>query len=343
MRQPRATIQKSLEVEPYLLAGAQRKVARPVTFTPFASVEPCTARCHFCSETLLYKKATKLSATLRPGDKYFDHLECAFDATGKIPKGLSLSGLEATSDVDWLLQVVSAARSAEQKHGAFEDRVLYSNLTGFTRDRSQELLKALQDFNLTRAEVSRHSQDELKNQEIMNFRPGISVKLNSVFEAGLKKTLDWIPVKLVAVIQKGGIEKQGDVIPYLEWAKHLGVKEVVFRELSKIHDLYKSNSTSKYVEANRVPIEDVLRTAMEDESDFSYEEFVSGYYYQNHRFRWKKDMDVIFESSDYLQMKQLHQSDTIYKFVFHANGNLTADWDPGHQVILTPDSMENHD
>jgi hypothetical protein len=53
-------------------------------------------------------------------------------------------------------------------------------------------------------------------------------------------------------------------------------------------------------------------------------------------------MDVIFESSDYLQMKKLHQSDTIYKMVFHANGNLTADWDPGHQILISPESQNLH-
>ncbi len=310
-----------------------------MTFTPFASVEPCTARCHFCSETLIYKKATQLSATLRPGTDYFHQLKNAFHETGHIPKGLSLSGLEATSNADWLLNVLLIAKEAEQKFSSFDDRVLYTNLTGFTRDRSLELLKALNAFQLTRAEVSRHSQIETKNQEIMNFRPGISVKLNSVFEDGLRKTLEWIPVKLVAVIQKGGIETAEDVIAYLNWAKDLGVKQVVFRELSRLHNLYKSNVTAKYVEANRVAIGDVLKAATENEADFSYEEFVEGYYYQNHRFSWKGEMDVIFESSDYLQMKKLHQSDTIYKMVFHANGNLTADWDPGQHVLLSTEGM----
>lgn len=338
MRQPKAIIRKSLEVASYNLAGATKRVARPITFTPFASVEPCTARCHFCSETLIYKKATQLSATLRPGKDYFPLLKNAFEVTGQIPKGLSLSGLEATSDVDWLLQVIDESRESERKFQPFDDRVLYTNLTGFTRDRSLELLKALQKFKLTRAEVSRHSHIEKNNQEIMNFRPGISVKLNSVFEEGLRLALDFIPVKLVCVIQKGGVETAEDVPTYLEWASKLGVKEVVFRELSRIHDLYKKNVSAKYVEANRVPIDEVLKSAWLNESDFEYEEFVEGYYYQNHRFRFKSEMDVIFESSDYLQMKKLHQSDTIYKMVFHANGNLTADWDPGHQILISPES-----
>ena len=336
MRQPKAIIRKSLEVGSYNLAGVPKKVARPITFTPFASVEPCTARCHFCSETLIYKKATQLSATLRPGKDYFPLLKNAYYSTSEIPKGLSLSGLEATSDVDWLLQVIEASAESERKFQPFDDRVLYTNLTGFTRERSLELLKALQDFNLTRAEVSRHSHIEKNNQEIMNFRPGISVKLNSVFEDGLRKTLDWIPVKLVCVIQKGGVENPEDIPTYLAWAKNLGVKEVVFRELSRIHDLYKKNVSAKYVETHCVPIDRVLKAAWDDQVNFEYEEFVEGYYYQNHRFRYKGEMDVIFESSDYLQMKKLHQSDTIYKMVFHANGNLTADWDPGHQILISP-------
>ena len=119
MRQPKAIIRKSLEVGSYNLAGVPKKVARPITFTPFASVEPCTARCHFCSETLIYKKATQLSATLRPGKDYFPLLKNAYYSTGEIPKGLSLSGLEATSDVDWLLQVIEASAESERKFQPF--------------------------------------------------------------------------------------------------------------------------------------------------------------------------------------------------------------------------------
>ncbi len=333
-REPPKIYKKALNIETHKIGSDERKVARPITFTPFASKEPCTARCQFCSEALIYKHATQLSASLRPGLDYFKQLSQAFSFVGNIAKGLSLSGLEASSNEDWLLGVLDVATDAEHRFGRFEDRVIYSNATGFSRKRALELLKALQKFDLTRAEISRHSPVEIRNQAIMRFRDGIAVKENAVFESSVRLAMDYIPVKMVCVIQEGGVADEADLNQYLAWVQNLGVREVVFRELSKIHDLYKTNSTSKYVERTRVPIERILAHALQNESAFEYLERVDGYYYQNHRFLWKNEIEVVFETSDYEIMKRLHASDTIYKFVFHANGNLTADWDPGHQILL---------
>lgn len=334
-RDPPKVIQKALEIKKYKIGSSERKVAHPVTFTPFASKEPCTARCQFCSEALIYKHATQLSASLRPRADYFKQLQRAFEFLGSVPKGLSLSGLEATSNEDWLLGVLDAAKDAESRFGRFTDRVIYTNATGFSRDRAEEILAALQKIDLTRAEISRHSRDETRNQAIMRYRDSVEVQYNAVFERAVHKAMDYIPVKMVCVIQEGGVETHGELVDYLLWVQKLGVKEVVFRELSKIHDLYKVNSTSKYVAKSRIPIEKLLSFAFRNEADFEYLERVDGYYYQNHRFLWQDEIEVIFETSDYEVMKRLHSSDTLYKFVFHANGNLTGDWDPGHQILLS--------
>ena len=59
-----------------------------------------------------------------------------------------------------------------------------------------------------------------------------------------------------------------------------------------------------------------------------------GYYYWGLRTKYKNNVDVTFESSDYEAMKSRHRSKVIHKLVFHANGNLTADWDPDREIIL---------
>ncbi len=45
-------------------------MAQPITFTPFASARPCSARCVFCSETLVHRAVRLLSASLRPQPDY---------------------------------------------------------------------------------------------------------------------------------------------------------------------------------------------------------------------------------------------------------------------------------
>ncbi len=330
------TIVKSQSFQRHSVRGVARDFALPITFTPFASVAPCTARCKFCSEALLYKHATQLSASLRPGAGYGAQLRSVFSELRGLPLGLSLSGLEATMGVDWLLDVLQASREFQGEGGEFDEKILYSNGTGLAPqvDSSREVLMALASLGLDRVEMSRHSPDQLRNDAIMNYRPGVAVAATEVFESAVRQALEHVPVKLVCVVQRRGVDSIETVERYLEWASRLGVKTVVFRELSRLHDLYKPNVTSKYVEEARVPIEPLVDGAVRVGSGFRPVELTEGYYYWNLRCRWENKLDVIFETSDYARMKSSHRSDAVYKLVFHANGNLCADWDPNTHILM---------
>lgn len=326
--------EKSVWVKKFRFLNQEHHVALPVTFTPFASVEPCTARCTFCSETLIYKHSTQLSANLRPGTQYMDQLAQALAYVREVPVGVSLSGLEATSQPEWLLDVLDVLQDNQKQGGIYDEKILYTNGTGLAPDRTDavRLLQRLRELNWSRLEMSRHSVDQKANDLIMRYRKNVSVQNNSVFEETVRRTQNYIPVKLVCIIQDGGVSDCEEMDAYLSWAHSLGVKEVVFRELSRLQGLYKENITATYVESRRVGIETLLNDVIYN-SDFEKEEFVSGYYYWNAQFTWKKHVRVIFETSDYEKMKHLHDTDTIYKFVFHANGNLCADWDPNTKVL----------
>ncbi|WP_428214340.1 hypothetical protein, partial [Enterococcus casseliflavus] len=50
------------------IGGRTVQIAQPVTFTPYASAQPCSARCRFCSETL--DDGGPHAAALRPGPQY---------------------------------------------------------------------------------------------------------------------------------------------------------------------------------------------------------------------------------------------------------------------------------
>jgi hypothetical protein len=329
-----AVIEKSQIVAQHSIGGETRKIAMPVTFTPFASVKPCTARCQFCSEALVHKEATVLSASLRPKSTYGHQLRRAFQELRGLSVGLSLSGLEATAEKAWFLDVLQAAIEHEKAGGQFDEKILYSNGTGLAvAPGNQEVLKVLEDLELTRIEMSRHSPDLKRNDAIMRFRDQVAVSQLPNFEIAVRTSLQYVPVKLVCVIQRAGVETMEEVENYLNWAHSLGVDTVVFRELSRLHDLYKPNITAKYVESARLPIEPLVDEAFLNPA-FEAQEITDGYYYWNAKFRWKKKMSAIFETSDYLLMKQLHHSDVIYKMVFHANGNLCADWYPNTRVLM---------
>jgi hypothetical protein len=228
----------------------------------------------------------------------------------------------------------SASEEHEADGGIFLDKILYSNGTGLG---DPSLLEALQRVRLSRIEMSRHSLDNAKNNAIMRFRNGVAVKETLQFEANIELALRFVPVKLVCVLQKGGVEVLEDVVSYLDWADQHGVDTVVFRELSRLHDLYKPNATAKYVESSRVAIEPLVDHARND-GRFTLQQVTNGYYYWNVMFAWRsssgRQISAIFETSDYLLMKKLHLSDVVYKLVFHANGNLCSDWDPNTGLLF---------
>ncbi len=320
--------------------GEAWRVALPVTFTPFASARPCSARCVFCSETLRHRDAGRLAASLRPGPEYREGLARALAALRGLPLGISLSGLEATDDPDWLLGVLDVLERHERHpEGRVTEKVLYSNAAGLCAETSGAvLLPRLARYGLTRVEVSRHHPEPARNDAIMRFRPGQPVARREVFEAAVRATRGHVPVRLVCIVQRPGVATPEDVEAYLRWAVDaLGVTDVVFREFSRLHGLYLPNATARTVERDRVPMDTLLAPLLpggEASADFQPLGVTHGYYYWNARLRWRERCDVTFEASDYEAMKVRHRSGVIHKLVFHANGNLCADWDPEREVLL---------
>lgn len=318
-----------------VLDGVCHAIAQPITLTPFASARPCSARCRFCSETLVHRATTRLSATLRPGPDYPERLRRALDLLTSLPLGLSLSGLESTDDADWF-EAVLAVLTDWQRGARVTDRVLYSNGAGLAPSTTgRRLLPALGALGLDRFELSRHAPDPEANQRIMRFRPGVAARDQAVWESAVRASAEVAAVRLVCVIQRGGVASHADVLAYLALADRLGVDDVVFRELSRLGDLYRPGATTRYVAEARVPIEHLLdAVAARPSADWEPVGRTDGYYYWNVRMRWRGRIAVTFETSDYVEMKRRHEGDVVHKLVFHANGNLCADWDPNTRVLL---------
>ncbi|MFF2553710.1 radical SAM protein [Nocardia sp. NPDC058058] len=329
-------IGEGAELVTHRIGDREHTFSLPLTFTPFASAQPCSARCVFCSETLRHRDATVLSAGLRPGPDYFDGLARSLRELRGLPFGLSLSGLESTDDPDWLERVLALIDAHE---GPITEKVLYTNTAGLSREtHGARLIPRLREFGLTRAEVSRHHPDQQVNDRIMRFRKGKPVADNAVFERTVRDVVAAMPVRLVCIVQASGIHDLAGVEHYLAWARELGVTDVVFREFSRLADLYRPNAPLRLIEQDRVPIETLLDqvwpAATEPAAGFAPLRHTVGYYYWNLRLRWRDAVDVTFETSDYGLMKERHHSGVVYKLIHHANGNLCADWDPQTDVLL---------
>jgi hypothetical protein len=318
----------------HAIAGRVHRLAQPLTLTPYASARACSARCRFCSETLVDDSASgPMSASLRPESDYFESLRRALHTLKHVPLSYSLSGLENTDDPDWLLQLLHTLGDVDGP--AVEDRVMYTNGAGLATD-GDRLLPALRDFELSWLEWSRHHDDATANQAIMRFRGEVAVRDQAVFEQTLKAAQAAFPVKLICIVQRGGIASALDVCRYIDWARGLGVESVIFREFSVLPDRYRRNVTRRYIDETRVPIDDLLLACMAEPAfakRFEPLALTGGYYFWNARWRDSQGMEVVFETSDYGAMREHEDSGAIYKLVFHANGNLCAGWQPSRDVL----------
>lgn len=318
----------------------QIKAALPLTFTPYASTQPCSARCVFCSENLRPITTERHSSQLRPAADYFDGLRRALNALRDLPMGLSLSGLESTDNAPWFLRLLETLSQHEQQSTQpFTEKILYSNGAGFGKTAERPaLLAALSRFNLERVEWSRHSDIQGENDRIMRFRPEIDVADNACFERSVLAVQEAIPVTLVCLLQHGGVDRISRAQDYLHWAARLGVKTVIFREFAQVGNNYKPNNTLFTLQRARVSCESLVKSLFDCSTpfaaDFAPVALTEGYYFWNIEFLWRQQIRVVFEASNYQRMHERHASDVVYKLVYHANGNLTADWDPNTRLLL---------
>ncbi|WP_244106149.1 hypothetical protein [Paraburkholderia phenazinium] len=324
--------------------GAQRlRFAQPLTFTPYASARPCSARCRFCSETLVDETAEgALAAALRPDPGYFAALRRALGALRGVPLSYSLSGLESTDDPAWLLGVLDTLRAARADGPLVSGTVMYSNGAGFV-DHAARLLPALESFGLSWLEWSRHHDHAEANQQIMRFRPGQRIAQQATFEAAVRAAVQRFPVKLVCVVQRGGIVTPVDVFRYVDWAHGLGVDTVIFREFSELPAHYRHNATRRYIDGARVTIDDLLLGCIDDKrflERYTPLALTGGYYFWNARWARDDGREVVFERSDYGTMLEHEARGLIYKLVFHANGHLCSGWQPERGVLWRSDDSQ---
>ncbi|MGF6348353.1 hypothetical protein [Variovorax sp. W2I14] len=321
----------------HIIGGVARRFAQPITFTPYASVRPCSARCSFCSENLRKTEGGTPASRLRPASDYFDGLARALRALRGVPLSWSLSGLETSDDAGWMLQLLHTLTASEKDGPLIEDRVLYTNGAGFAAPQGEALRRAVQAFGLSWLELSRHHHDGATNQAIMRFRPEVAIGDQTVFERTARQLADALPLRLVCILQRGGVAQPQDVAAYLSWARQCGAGTVVFREFSRLDDGYRDNATARYLRAERVSMDALLTACLgnpEVSRGWTLDALTEGYYFWNLRLRTASGLNVVFESADYGAMHERHATGDIYKLVYFADGQLCAGWEPGHDVLL---------
>ncbi|MFC6981061.1 hypothetical protein [Microbulbifer taiwanensis] len=313
------------------------QVIQPVTFTPYAAVRPCSGRCLFCSENLREKEAERHASLLRPAGNYFPQLQQVLKELRGLPLSYSLSGLEMTDDRSWFLQLLETLAIHAARGNPVESRVLYSNASGLVVLGDDPVLtRAITDFGFSWIELSRHHYDEKSNQGIMRFRSSSLAADNMAFEKSVALLNGITDIKLVCIVQTDGVDSLAEMLRYLAWARSLGVKHVIFRELSVLDRRYKANATYRYIDSARVSVGRLMQEFLERNGDALPElkQSTYGYYFTNLVVD-DGGLRITFESSDYTLLHEKHDSGRVFKLVFHANGNLCADWNPDRHVLFS--------
>lgn len=316
-----------------VLSGQRWRLRPGLTFTPYANPTRCNAHCAFCSEELMRLDADRLSAHTVIGDRdrYFDGLARAWDELAGFPMGMSLSGLEATSDPAWILRLIALI---ERYDGLFPERVLYTNGTGLCTH--PEIIDALGRARFDRVELSRCHFDETVNQRIMRFERDQPVWRREAFEATVRAVRARVPVKLSCILSAEGVVTARDAEDYVACAADLGVERVVFRELSALGEAYRENRETRWIAKARVSARALMESIHSPDGSlragWDFLGVTSGYYYSNEVYR-HRGVEVIVEASSYVAHHEVLQTRVLQKLVFHSTGDLCGDWVPNALVI----------
>jgi hypothetical protein len=165
---------------------------------------------------------------------------------------------------------------------------------------------------------------------------GNAIRHNAVYETTVRWLHNHLPVKNSCILTQGGIATLPDVERYLAWTAGLGVRQVVFRELSRLEGSYLPNVFTDWIEANRVPIEPLLAavvpTLEAPRPGWAYAGSTFGYYYYNEHYQYQ-GLEVIFETSSYPALQAANATGVLQKLILHSDGTLSGDWDPDSQVL----------
>lgn len=290
------------------------------------SAQPCNAACRFCVEELRPASrgvALEAQKVIEKDDvRYFKALESVLNELKPLNVSVSITGGEPSKDkrLPAILETIS-------RHN-MRKRTMTTNGSGLLDlvDGKTQLDWILK-YGLSHLNISRAHPDTEKNGEIMRMKRGLNVE--ELSEVVRKTAEQGCRIRLSCVLLKDVTSSMENIVTYLEFARSVGVDNVVFRQLmkSQYSELLLSQVV-KYSDENRVLLEPLL-DEVSLSGDFTFQKQVVGYYYYVEVWKYK-DIDVVFEEADlnFIEEEKKINSDLVYELIFHPNGRLCSTWQP---------------
>jgi molybdenum cofactor biosynthesis enzyme MoaA len=150
---------------------------------------------------------------------------------------------------------------------AFGTTVLITN--GFKMASASDPSKCVRDLReagLSVLAISRHHADDDMNARLMKLDTRTVELLNGCRQA--RASGEGLRIRLVCVLQRGGVESVSDVEGYIRWAASVGADEVCFKELyvsSSLESVYYSRPSNTWSARHQVSLEVVTQWASQND------------------------------------------------------------------------------
>lgn len=298
------------------------------------SAQTCNARCGFCVEEL--RPASRGAAlvqqrTVEADDgKYFAALEATLEALRPLGPTISITGGEPSKDPR-LPEILALTAKFPSKR-----RSLTTNGSGLLDVRgARSIIDHIVDARIEHLNISRAHPDHERNAKLMVLHEGLS--LAQLREVVARAAAHCCRVRLSCVLVDGAIDSLAKIREYLEFARSVGVGNVIFRQLMHVdRDTVADNFVVKFSDRRRTRLEPLLDQISED-PEFSFTKQIVGYYYYVEVWRYA-DIDVVFEEADLAQLERTKQSmpGVVHELIFHPNAKLASTWQPWDGVLGPP-------
>jgi hypothetical protein len=240
----------------YLASRPRWDELRPRTLSVLPIARGCQAACDFCfSESSVSKDTRQNRLDWQRVDSVLREARSR-GAERAVITGGGEPGLLGDESLERLIR--ACARE-------YAKVVLITNGHALAQRSEAERVHALGRLGsagLSVLSLSRHHHDPGENERIMHLETGSERIVHSW--RSHRPALGALTIRLVCVLQRGGIEDAKTLDSYLSWAASIGVAEVCFKELyvsTSRESVYHSDGANLWSRENQVPLHLVLDRA----------------------------------------------------------------------------------
>lgn len=299
--------------------------------------DKCNAKCDFCVAELRYVDGGNIyvKPTIQDDEEYFSRIEEIIIRLKPLNLSVSVTGGEPTH-----CKRIRRVCELLKKHN-IRKKTITTNGTGLLNDAGDGkiVLDVLIENGFQHLNISRAHHDSKANHRLMRYG-GRIVELTDENLSAIsnKANANGLRVRLSCVLTKEGIHTIPEMKEYMDFAKQMGIDNVVFRELMRYDvDRIAKGRIHTFCEANRVDLQGIWEQIDNDKS-FVLENQVLGYYYYVEVYKYN-GIDMVSESANIQQIgvekAKPAETPVVYEMVLHPNGCLNGSWREWEDLLLT--------